>query len=584
MHRSAKHVPIAAAVLLVAGLARPVSAQGPLEQPFPPVSSVAGDGITGFRVNLLRDSTSAVARAGDLNNDGIDDFIIGAAWPDSSSRYTGAAYVVFGRADGFPGFIDLIYLDGTTGFRLERDPMGDRVGSSVAPAGDVNGDGIDDVVIGASKLASRSQDSGAYVVFGRNGGFPAVVDLGDLGGTAGFRLEDIPSSSRQSNEAGRSVASADVNGDGLNDIIVGAPKASIGTRLEAGITYVVFGRNGGFPAVLNAGDLDGAFGYRINGVASDDLSGTSIAGADDVNGDGIDDIIIGAKDARAGRGEAYVVFGRRGTHPAEVELSDLDGTDGFRLTTGSHSVALTEVGVAVASTDVNGDGLDDVVVGAPGAGPIGSYYGQYNAGQTFVVFGRDYGFPATVTLNELHGSTGFRIDGDQPIDDSGRSVGPAGDINGDGLDDLIIGAEHRGSVHIGYGYYDRGEGAAYVVFGRKGGFPAVVELSQVDGESSIRIDGTGCCLARSVSGAGDVNADGSDDVVISNYGRSFVVYGRLAACRADLDGDGELTLFDFLVFQNLFDAGDPLADFDDDGELTIFDFLAFQNAFAAGCS
>ena len=100
-------------------------------------------------------------------------------------------------------------------------------------------------------------------------------------------------------------------------------------------------------------------------------------------------------------------------------------------------------------------------------------------------------------------------------------------------------------------------------------------------EGAIANDRAGDALAP----GGDLDGDGLDDLLIGAPGRresTYVLFGR-GGCRADIDGDGELTIFDFLGFQNLFDAGDPLADFDGDGELTIFDFLAFQNAFDAGC-
>ncbi|NRA58132.1 MAG: FG-GAP repeat protein, partial [Phycisphaerales bacterium] len=143
-------------------------------------------------------------------------------------------------------------------------------------------------------------------------------------------------------------------------------------------------------------------------------------------------------------------------------------------------------------------------------------------GATYVVFGRDAaagGFPAALQLADLNGATGFRLDGVADDDASGWSVAPAGDVNGDGIDDLIVGANAADPGGR------RSAGTAYVVFGR--------DLS--------------------------------------------------GGCPADLDGDGTLSIFDFLAFQNLFDAGDPIADFDGDGRLTLFDFLAFQNAFDAGC-
>jgi len=328
------------------------------------------------------------------------------------------------------------------------------------------------------------------------------------------------------------------------------------------------------------------------------LSGFSVASAGDVNGDGIDDLIVGAYRAdlgdRPSAGESYVVFGRdaaAGGFPAALQLEDLDGSTGFRL---DGVDALDQSGRSVASAgDVNGDGIDDLIVGARYADP-GS---RGQAGETYVVFGREAatgGFPAAIQLEGLDGSTGFRLEGVDAFDQSGRSVAPAGDVNGDGIDDMIIGARSADP-----GGRDRA-GESYVVFGREatgGGFPAAIRLADLDGIDGFRLEGVdaGDYSGSRVASAGDVNGDGVDDLIIGAFyadpggrdraGESYVVFGRdhSGACAPDLDLDGQLTIFDFLTFQNLFDAGDPLADFDGDGELTLFDFLAFQNAFDAGC-
>ena len=165
-------------------------------------------------------------------------------------------------------------LDGSNGFRLDGINAGDRSGVSVASAGDVNGDGFEDVIIGAY-LA----DGGAgerYVVFGRASGFGATFDLATLDGTNGFRLDGI-------NQSGFSVAGAgDINGDGFGDLIIGAFTPG-GLEEES---HVVFGRASGFAAGLDLATLDGANGFLLVGIDQDDRSGFSVAGAGDINGDG----------------------------------------------------------------------------------------------------------------------------------------------------------------------------------------------------------------------------------------------------------------------------------------------------------
>jgi hypothetical protein len=278
--------------------------------------------------------------------------------------------VVFGKSGGFASAVSLGSLDGVTGFRLDGIDARDRSGFSVSSAGDVNGDGFDDVIVGAHRAADFSGES--YVVFGKSGGFASALSLDSLDGTTGFRLD-------ANGYSGFSVSSAgDVNGDGIDDLIIGA-------RLGAGRSYVVFGKSGGFGSAVDLSTLDGTTGFRLFGIDGNDQSGYSVSNAGDVNGDGFDDVIIGATRADPGgvydAGETYVVFGKSGGFASAVSLGSLDGTTGFRL---DGIDAEDRSGLSVSSAgDVNGDGFDDVVIGANRADPGGVNY----AGESYVVFG-----------------------------------------------------------------------------------------------------------------------------------------------------------------------------------------------------
>ena len=187
--------------------------------------------------------------------------------------------------------MQLSALDGATGFRLDGAASYDQSGRAVSAAGDINGDGIDDLLIGAFGAEPNGSRSGSsYVVFGNSAGFPAALNLASLNGTNGFRLDGVAAGDR----AGRAVSAAgDINGDGIDDLLIGAPRADPNGSYS-GSSYVVFGNSAGFPAALNLASLNGTDGFRLDGVAADDRSGYAVSAAGDVNGDGFDDLLIGA--------------------------------------------------------------------------------------------------------------------------------------------------------------------------------------------------------------------------------------------------------------------------------------------------
>jgi hypothetical protein len=399
--------------------------------------------ITGARAG---DRAGAqVAAAGDVNGDGRPDLLVSAPSAGLGARtQSGLVYVVFGGSS--PREVDLANL-GDGGFVVQGPGPGERVGYAVAAAGDVNGDGLGDIIIGDSAWNPFKEGipSGrAFVVFGKKDA--GSVDLAALG-VGGFEIQG-----RRDSEAGATVAGlGDVNGDGLADV------ALSGYSLIGPGAFVVYGHQGNRAVSLQQLGSDG---WVINGSG---LRGA----AGDVNGDGLGDVIVSGNSPtnRQPQASIYIVFG--GARSTPVDTAAL-GDAGISIAPPS---AFTDLFDATGVGDANGDGLADVALAMPRSADHGVL-----TGAAWVVLGRHD--PGLITLGA--DDTTYRIVGAsgsqrflQPGDRTAAGLAGGADLNGDGLSDIVLGAPGASSSGRPQ------SGAAWAVFGQRE--PTTVDLATSSG-------------------------------------------------------------------------------------------------------
>ena len=489
----------------------------------------------------------SVAGAGDVNGDGYADVIVGAfgagTTPNAAAIRKGRAYLYLGSSNGLTNIPSATLNDPNT------TPTNDQFGTSVAGTGDVNGDGYADVIVGAQGAsttdnAGHSDNGRAYLYLGSSNG---------LSSTPSATLNDPNTTTPAYDYFGISVAGAgDVNADGYADVIVGAAYAS--TTLNAagtgnGRAYLYLGSSNGLTNIPSATLND------PNTTPTNDQFGTSVAGTGDVNGDGYADVIVGAQGAsttdnagHSDNGRAYLYLG---------SSNGLSSTPSATLNDPNSISSQDYFGASVAGAgDVNGDGYADVIIGAFGAATTPNTTGTDN-GRAYLYLGSSSGLVDTpsATLNDPNTVS--------TQDYFGISAVGAGDVNGDGYGDVIIGANQAATTTNAAA---TNAGQAYLYLGSSNGLTGTPSAMLNDPNTTVTPDYFGI----SVAGAGDVNGDGYADVLVgargaatttnaaaTDNGRSYLYLGNQGAARPG----GSLRLYNTDLTTLLTQSNKPNAQF-----------------------
>jgi hypothetical protein len=470
------------------------------------------DGANGYKIE---GSTAAdklgdfnIEFAGDINDDGFDDFVITSTTSTSASTTSGAGYLIFGRTSNSDfTSLNVSSLNGINGVLFEGAGIS-TLGRQALYAGDINGDNIDDFMISTINGSQNGASSGSvYIIFGSSNAWGATFDLTTLDGSNGFRIDG----NNANDELGRSIDYAgDINGDNISDIIISAYNTDKNGS-NSGSVYIIFGKQQVWNATYDISDLaDGLHGAELYGGAASNGLGSKIAGIGNFNNDKFADFIVTNLIQSGSPLYHYVVYGRSAGWTNGTDITTLSSTQATRFD--SASVDNNNVNRVSGLGDINGDGINDISIG------ISAY------GTAYAVFGQSASWGATVDLSsDLDGSNGFEINGESSGNTFPTSIKILQDVNNDDIDDILIG--------------DQGEEAGYIIFGKNSAWSTTLDVSTLDGINGTKITGENVddAFGDKVGTTGDINQDGINDVIISaskadpngsSSGAGYVIFGK----------------------------------------------------------
>ena len=445
---------------------------------------------------------------GDFNGDGIDDLIFGGR--DN-------VYIIYGDANRENTNLRSGDLDGQLGVKISGIYNDADEGIELA-SGDLNNDGFDDLFIGLKGGASL--DSGLlHVIFGTNAALSSPFDVSTLDGTTGFTVEGNSSSDNFAAD----ITTGDVNGDQIDDLllindqgeqIIGILGSSDG--IEETLITSAFGSDPNYSIIVR-------FDVEYAGTATESKIETG-----DLNGDGIDDIIYANPEFQNDAGEVVVFYGMAENRTQDFSRGELTATDGFKIS-GSGSDEF--LGFSLAANDLNSDGFDELIIGAP----LTDYKDNNTSGEEFgiiyVLPGININREVEISTDTLSNLGAFTIVSDREDFQEfeiGRSIA-TGDVNDDGFDDLVIGSGTSGGHSLGN---------SYVVLGAADLPEDEISLLNLSSEQGFIIYGerdrfdNAAGMGGSLVATGDYNNDGFADLVISgnlDYEReTLYVFDNLA--------------------------------------------------------